>query len=40
MIDFGAARTYIDKDGKILDKHELDEFQGNILFASLNQMNF
>ena len=41
LIDFGLADRYIDNEKNHVAEHkEKESFQGNILFSSLNQMNF
>lgn len=41
LIDFGFATSYIDKEtGKHMRKTEVDTFRGNMIFASLNQLEF
>lgn len=36
LIDFGLAQSYIDEEGKHLEKQYVRKFSGNFLFASLN----
>jgi len=41
LVDFGFANFYVDKDGNHIDQSEtVETFQGNLLFASLEQLNF
>lgn len=41
LIDFGFATRYLSsKTGIHVDCKDVDELRGNIIFASLNQMNF
>ena len=41
LIDFGFSKKYFTHDGYHIDDIELKEsFQGNIMFSSLNQMEF
>ena len=40
LIDYGYASRYITKDGKLIKQHEVDSFRGNILFASVDQLEF
>ena len=41
LIDFGFASPFLNKDGSHVKDSEMNEdFQGNIIFASLDQMNF
>ena len=41
IIDFGFASRYRSKDDRRhLEQKEVPEFQGNVFFASANQMNF
>ena len=40
MIDFGFAKKFIDIDNKHISKGYVENFQGNILFASADQMRF
>jgi len=40
LIDYGFAKKIIDSDGNLKEMCEVDTFEGNIMNASLNQMNF
>jgi|TARA_B110001450_G_C17190662_1_gene307221 hypothetical protein len=40
LIDFGYASRFQDKDGKHIKQHEVESFKGNILFASIDQLDF
>ena len=41
LVDYGFASAYVDKTtGKHIAKTEVDTFRGNMIFASLNQLNF
>ena len=40
LIDFGLAEKYLDKNGDHIERTEVDEFRGNILFGSHNTMSF
>ena len=41
LIDFGFASSYLNSDGThIDDSAKTETFQGNILYASFDQMNF
>ena len=41
VIDYGFAKPYLDKDGNhISDNSKREMFKGNILFGSINEMNF
>ena len=42
LIDFGYSSKYLNKDGKthIAESEVLDEFAGNLTFASHHQMDF
>lgn len=41
LVDFGFANFYVDKEGNHIDQSEtVETFQGNLLFASLEQLNF
>lgn len=41
LIDFGFADKYINEDGTHINNKEVVEvFQGNLLFASLDQLKF
>jgi len=41
LIDFGYAKKYIDEHGQIYNMNaEVDIFEGNILFSSVNQLDF
>ena len=41
LIDFGFASKYLNKDGSHIKATETNEnFQGNMIFASYDQMNF
>jgi serine/threonine protein kinase len=41
LIDYGFSTFFVDKDGNHIDKSEtVETFQGNLLFASLDQLNF
>ena len=41
LIDFGFVDAYKSKNGEhIALDEQVDTFQGNLLFASVNQMNF
>ena len=42
LVDFGFADKFISEDTRkhIDEKEQLDMFQGNLMFASLDQMNF
>ena len=40
IIDFGFACSYLDADGKHVESEGVAEFQGNVFFASVNQMNY
>jgi serine/threonine protein kinase len=36
FIDFGLAQSFVDQDGKHVEKAYMRKFSGNFLFASLN----
>ena len=36
LIDFGLTQTYLDENGKHIEKEYVRKFSGNFLFASLN----
>ncbi|CDW90789.1 cg2577-pa [Stylonychia lemnae] len=38
LVDFGACRKYLDSQGNHIQKVQENSFQGNLAFASLNQM--
>ena len=40
LIDYGYASYYRDNNGIHFSEDKDDKFQGNILFASLNRLNF
>lgn len=41
LVDFGYASSYLDKTtGQHRPKQMVDKFRGNLIFASLNQLNF
>ena len=41
LIDFGLVKSFIDKKGNhVPENQQIDFFEGNVLFASANQMNF
>lgn len=40
LIDFGLATMFRAKDGSHIQKSRSKKFEGNIIFSSLNQMNF
>ena len=40
LIDFGYASKYRDKNGVHIKQHDLGKFKGNILFASISQLEF
>lgn len=41
LVDFGFATSYIDQStGQHVEKEEVDIFRGNMIFASLNQLDF
>ncbi len=41
LVDFGFATRYIDKlTGLHIQKDEVETFRGNMIFGSLNQLNF
>ena len=40
LIDFGFAKKYVDSNNKHLKQTPVDNFQGNILFASPDQQMF
>lgn len=42
LIDFGFARKFVNKDGQthVADSKAVNEFSGNLHFASERQMNF
>ena len=40
LIDFGLAEKYLDKNGDHIERTEVDEFRGKILFGSHNTMSF
>lgn len=39
MVDFGFASKYVE-NGKHVSRQEVDNFRGNMIFASLNQLKF
>jgi len=39
LIDFGFAKQYINM-GKHIEQSRMTSFQGNLIFSSINQMNF
>ena len=41
LVDFGFAKQYIDMKTKVhVEQTEVESFRGNMIFASLNQLNF
>lgn len=40
LIDFGLATNYLDEDGKHCRKEYVENFKGNLLFASLSTLQF
>ena len=40
LIDYGYAARFEDKNGKHITQHEIEDFRGNILFASVSQLEF
>jgi len=36
LIDFGLTTNYLDNQGVLIDKKQLNRFSGNFLFSSLN----
>ena len=41
LIDYGFANKYVDENGDHVSEEEtIGKFQGNLLFASLHQLNF
>jgi serine/threonine protein kinase len=40
IIDFGFSKSFKDDQGKHLDQTNTENFYGNLLFSSLNQLNF
>ena len=40
LIDFGMATKYVDEDGDHLPNCEVEKFKGNLLFATLNTLQF
>ena len=40
LIDFGYVTNYVDKDNNHLKMHMIDTFSGNLMFASLDQLNY
>jgi hypothetical protein len=41
LIDFGMVKKYHNSDGShIAPDVEIDNFEGNLLFSSINHMNF
>ena len=41
LVDYGFASPYLDKvTGRHIHKQEVETFRGNMIFASLNQLNF
>ena len=40
LVDFGYATKYLDSHGKHIKEETLDRFRGNIIFASLPQLQF
>ena len=40
LIDYGFAKKIVDTDGNLKERGEVVIFEGNIMNASLNQMNF
>ena len=41
VIDFGfSTRNVVKSTGKHIEKSRLDTFRGNMIFASINQLNF
>jgi serine/threonine protein kinase len=40
LIDYGFATRYIDKKGVHLENSEVNSFKGNLLFASINSLEF
>ena len=41
LVDYGFASPYLDKTtGRHIPKEEVETFRGNMIFASLNQLNF
>jgi len=40
LIDYGYAARFEDKNGKHITQHEIEDFRGNVLFASVSQLEF
>jgi serine/threonine protein kinase len=40
LIDLGFATKFKDKTGKLLESKEITKFVGNLLYSSLDQMQF
>lgn len=40
LIDYGYASKYLDEKGKHLQNEQVETFRGNLMFASLNQLNY
>ena len=40
IIDFGFAFSYLNKEGQHLDQLQTENFNGNLFYSSLNQLNF
>jgi hypothetical protein len=40
LIDYGYAERFEDKSGKHIKQHEIEDFRGNVLFASVSQLEF
>ena len=40
MVDFGFSTYYIKSGGIHIEQEELDTFRGNMIFASVNQLEF
>ena len=40
LIDYGCASHYRNQNGKHFEQEKVQNFEGNILFASLDSLNF
>ena len=40
LIDYGYASRFQEKNGDMIKQHEIESFRGNIMFASVSQLEF
>ena len=40
LIDYGYVSKYVDSENKHLDKSNISIFTGNLMFASIDQLNY